>query len=74
MDGSGDKLLVEIYKDGTLVGEKSTVVPKGVVDMLVNLKPSPTPTPMPTPTKIPIPVKTTAAANATVNATETAST
>jgi hypothetical protein len=74
MDGSGDKLLVEIYKDGTLVGEKSTVVPKGVVDMLVNLKPSPTPTPTPTPTKIPIPVKTTAAANATVNATETAST
>jgi hypothetical protein len=74
MDGSGEKLLVEVYKDGTMVSEKSTAVPKGVVDMLVNLKPSPTPTPTPTPTKVPIPVKTTTVANSTVNATVNAST
>jgi len=73
MDGTGDKLLVEVYKDGTKVAEKSTSVPKGVVDLLVNLKPAATPTPTPTPTKVPIPVKTTAVANSTVNATANAS-
>jgi len=73
MDGTGDKLLVEVYKDGTKVAEKSTSVPKGVVDLLVNLKPAATPTPTPTPTKVPIPVKTTAIANSTVNATTNAS-
>lgn len=68
-DGSSEKLLVEVYKNGELVTQKSTTVPKGTLELSADLK---TPTPTPTPTKVPIPVKTTAAANATaVNASVT---
>jgi hypothetical protein len=73
IDGSSDKLTVEVYKDGNLVTQKSTVTPKGIVEVQVDLKPAPTPTPSPTPTKAPIPVTTTGseAANSTVNASAT---
>jgi hypothetical protein len=72
-DGSSDKLTVEVYKNGVVVQEKSTITPKGIVEIQADLKPSPTPTPTPTQTKVPIPVKTTAtAANATANETVTA--
>ena len=67
-DGSSDSLLVEVYKDGSLVMQRSTNTPKGTVDIQIDLKPSPTPTPTPTPTKIPIPVTT---ANTTVMTTAT---
>ncbi len=71
-DGSSDKLTVEVYKDGQLVAEQSTVTPKGDVEVQVNLKPAPTPTPTPTPTEVPLPVETTAVLlNSTVNATAT---
>ena len=71
MDGSGDKLTVEIWKDGEIVDQKSTVSPKGVVEIQTDLRPKSTPTPTPTATKIPVPTKTTAAVNETANATET---
>lgn len=71
MDGSSEKLLVEVYKNGKIVAQKSSTVPKGVVEVLADLKPTATPTPTPTPTKIPIPVKTTASVNATANASAT---
>lgn len=66
LDGSSDKLAVEVYKNGEMIAQKSTVTPKGVVEIQANLKPSPTPT------KIMV-TKTTAAAssNTTVNATNT---
>lgn len=68
-DGSADSLLVELYKDGSLVLQKSTNTPEGTVDIQANLKPSPTPTPTPTLTKIPIPVTTTVNTTATTTAT-----
>ncbi|HEX3001301.1 MAG TPA: hypothetical protein VHN82_02870 [Methanoregula sp.] len=71
LDGSGDKLTVEIWKDGIMVAERSTVSPKGVVEIQADLRPTSTPTPTPTATKIPVPTKTTAAINETANATET---
>jgi hypothetical protein len=71
LDGSGDKLTVEIWKDGEMVAQKSTVSPKGVVEIQTDLRPTSTPTPTPTATKIPIPVKTTAVANTTANETGT---
>ena len=71
LDGSGDKLTVEIWKDGARVAEKSTVSPKGIIEIQADLRPTSTPTPTPTATKIPVPVKTTAAVNETVNATAT---
>jgi hypothetical protein len=61
-DGSADSLLVELYKDGSLVLQRSTDTPEGTVDIQANLKPSPTPT------KIPIPVTT---VNASVMTTAT---
>ncbi|MDD1685983.1 zinc-ribbon domain-containing protein [Methanoregula sp.] len=64
LDGSSDKLTVEVYKNGNLVSEKSTVTPKGVVEIMADLK---TPTPTPTPTKIAVITKTTTAS--TVNTT-----
>lgn len=71
-DGSSDKLTVEVYKNGELVAEKSTVTPRGVVEIQADLKPAPTPTPSPTPTKIPIPAENaTLSSNATANATAT---
>jgi len=71
LDGSGDKLTVEIWKDGKLVVEKSTVSPKGVVEIQADLRPTSTPTPTPTATKIPVPTKTMTAANETANMTAT---
>jgi hypothetical protein len=73
-DGSSDKLVVQVYKNGVIVQERSTTTPKGIAEIQVDLKPTATPTPTPTATKIPVPVKTTAAANATANATVTATT
>jgi len=67
-DGSGDELLVEVYKNGNLVKSASTTVPKGIVELVVDLKPPKT-------TAIPTTAATTAdtgaSANATANATAT---
>ena len=38
-DGSGDELVVEVYKDGSLVKSGSTTVPKGTVELTADLKP-----------------------------------
>ena len=71
-DGSSDKLTVEVYKNGAMVAQTSTVTPKGIAEVQVDLKP-PTTAPTPVPTTIPVPVTTAAAeaANATANATAT---
>jgi hypothetical protein len=69
VDGSSDKLTVEVYKNGNLVMQKSTVTPKGIVEVQADLKPAPTPTPSPTPTKAPIPVATTDTANTSATTT-----
>jgi hypothetical protein len=74
VDGSSDKLTVEVFKDGKLMQQRSTVSPKGIVEIQADLKPAPTPTPTATATKIPVPTKTAAAANVTANATATATT
>jgi hypothetical protein len=66
-DGSAEKLTVEVYKDGELIVSKSAVTPKGVVEVMADLKPASTPTPTPTHTKIPVPVKTTAVTNSTAS-------
>jgi len=71
VDGSSDKLTVEVFKDGEIVQQRSTVAPKGIVEIQADLKPAATPTPKATATKIPVPTKTAAAANATANATVT---
>jgi hypothetical protein len=65
-DGSSDLLTVDVYKDGNLVMQKSTVTPNGVVEVQADLKPALTPTPTPTPTKIPVPA-TTSGLSGTVN-------
>ena len=50
-DGTSDKLLIEVYKNGAMVKQDSTISPKGYVDIQVNLKTIPaagvntTPTP-----------------------------
>ncbi|MCK9631972.1 MAG: zinc ribbon domain-containing protein [Methanoregula sp.] len=67
LDGSSEKLTVEVYKDGEMISSKSSTVPKGFVEVMTDLKPSPTPTPTPTHTKIPVPVKTTAATNSSAS-------
>jgi hypothetical protein len=36
-DGSTDNLIVEIYKDGTLISQKSTRTPNGVLDIHVSV-------------------------------------
>jgi hypothetical protein len=56
-DGSSDTLTVEVYKDGTLVTQKSTSTPNGIVEIQADLKPA-APAPTPTPTKIPVPTAT----------------
>jgi hypothetical protein len=71
VDGSSDKLTVEVYKDGNQVTQKSTVTPKGIVEVQVDLKPAPTPTPTPTQTKVPIPIKTTSIETTNASATIT---
>jgi hypothetical protein len=76
-DGSSEKLTVTVYKNGKKEVEKSTVVPKGVVEIQADLRPATT-----TPTAVPITtiavVTTTAvettAVNETANATATTST
>lgn len=67
IDGSSGKLVVEVYKDGEKVADKSTVTPKGIAEIMVDLKPAPTPTTeaattVPTTT---VTTTTTAEANAT---------
>lgn len=38
LDGSADKILVEIYKNGVKVKDSSTVTPKGIVEIQFDLK------------------------------------
>jgi hypothetical protein len=40
-DGSSDKLLIEVYKNGAMVKQDSTIAPKGFVEIQVNLKTTP---------------------------------
>jgi len=52
-DGSGDELTVEVYKNGALVKRGTTTIPKGTVEVQIDLKP---PTPKPTtPAAAPLP-------------------
>ncbi len=37
-DGSGDKIILEIYKNGIMVHRESTTTPKGIVDVQFDLK------------------------------------
>jgi hypothetical protein len=37
-DGSADKIVLEVYKNGALVRQDSTVAPKGIVEIQVDLK------------------------------------
>jgi len=37
-DGSGDKILLEVYKNGVMVYRDSTTTPKGIVDIQLDLK------------------------------------
>jgi hypothetical protein len=72
-DGSSDKLIVGVYKNGEKVLEKSTVVPKGVVEIQADLKPAtaePT-TVRTTATAVVTTTNETAAVNETANATAT---
>jgi hypothetical protein len=72
MDGSSNTLAVDVYKNGELMKEATTVSPKGIVDLQVDLKPLPTPTPLPSQTLSPTITPTgTAALNSTANATGT---
>lgn len=48
VDGSGDLLTVELYKDGELVAKRMTTAPKGIIEIQESLKPPATPTPAPT--------------------------
>ena len=57
VDGSGEELLVRIYKDGELVKSGSTAAPKGTVELQVDLRP--------------VTTTTTAARTTTAAATET---
>ncbi len=50
LDGSSDKLTIEVYKNGALMKRAVTVAPKGIIDLQVDLKPTPAPTPVPTQT------------------------
>ncbi len=68
-DGSGERLIVEIFKDGDLVTSKSTTAPKGIVEIQVSLKPSPTPTPVVTLLTVTPDVTTLSSENITANAT-----
>ena len=38
MDGSSDKLLIEVYKNGAMVKQDSSVAPKGIVEIQFDLK------------------------------------
>jgi hypothetical protein len=69
LDGSSGMLAIEVYKNGELMKRETTIAPRGVIDLQVDLKPVPTPTPVPTLTVSPT---ITPALNATVNGTATA--
>ncbi|OPY39294.1 MAG: hypothetical protein A4E35_00064 [Methanoregula sp. PtaU1.Bin051] len=71
-DGSGEELVVEVYKNGSLVKRQTTTVPKGVIDLQVNLKP-PATTTVPT-TKPTTPAANTTAVNTTATVTATTTT
>ncbi|MFA4826160.1 MAG: zinc ribbon domain-containing protein [Methanoregula sp.] len=69
VDSTGKELLVEVYKNGNLVTQKSTTSPKGVVEIQVDLKPTPTPTIATTATTAKPVTTATTAVNATANQT-----
>jgi hypothetical protein len=52
IDGSGNELVVDVYKNGALVKSGKTTKPKGTVEYLVDLKPTPTQTPTAKPTAV----------------------
>jgi hypothetical protein len=37
-DGSGDKIILEVYKNGVMLKRESTVTPKGIVEIQIDLK------------------------------------
>ena len=67
IEGSGNALVVEVYKDGVLIRSGRTTVPKGTVEFQVDLK-SVTPTVSPTAKQTTVNVTAT---QTTVNATAT---
>jgi hypothetical protein len=40
-DGSGDKIILEIYKNGVMLKRESSVIPKGIVEIQLDLKTMP---------------------------------
>ncbi len=72
-DGSGDELVVELYKNGSLVKRGTTTVPRGIVEMQVDLKP-PATTTIPTKRPTTLPVNTTTATTTAPVTTTTTST
>lgn len=52
LDGSGNALVVEVYKNGALVKSGRTTTPKGIVEFLVDLKPPTTAVPTATQTAV----------------------
>jgi hypothetical protein len=64
LDGSGNALVVEVYKNGILIESDRTTVPKGTVEFQVDLKPV-------TPTVSPTAKQTTVKATATQTQTPT---
>ena len=73
MDGSSNTLAIEVYKNGVLSGSETTKLPRGTIDIQIDLKPKPTPTPLPSQTVILTVTPTgTAALNSTANSTGTA--
>jgi hypothetical protein len=47
LDGSNGELLIEVYKNGELMKRATTIAPKGIIDLQVDLKPQTTPTAVP---------------------------
>jgi hypothetical protein len=37
-DGSGDKIILEVYKNGVMLKRESSVTPKGIVEIQLDLK------------------------------------
>jgi hypothetical protein len=37
-DGSGDKIVLEVYKNGVMLKRESSVTPKGIVEIQLDLK------------------------------------
>lgn len=52
IDGSGNELVVDVYKNGAVVKSGKTTKPKGTVEYLVDLKLTPTQTPTAKPTAV----------------------